>query len=143
MTSDRRPGLEGQPPAPTGPQAAGPAEPRPDVGVPKGVARQGVLSIFRTEPRPAGHARHASEDPTPERPGIRIYAPPVYRHHYDRARWSTRYGDTPTAAYACTCGETDTARGQEAVAALVHDYATHKHFCTGTPAPPTEGRNAA
>jgi hypothetical protein len=111
--------------------------------VPKAVARQGVLSIFRPEPRPAGHARHASEDPTPERPGIRIYAPPVYRHHYDRARWSTQPGDTPTAAYACTCGETGTARGQDAVAALVQDYAAHKHFCTGTPAPPTGGRHAA
>lgn len=144
MTAPAADPLEGQPSAPTGQRAAEPAGRQPVEGVPKGVARQGVLSVFRPEPRPAGHARHAGEDPTPERPGIRIYAPPVYRHHYDGARWSKkRYGDTPSAAYACPCGETGTARGQGAVAALVTEYEAHKHFCTGTPAPETEGRNAA
>ncbi|WP_245235796.1 hypothetical protein [Streptomyces durhamensis] len=105
--------------------------------------RQAVLSALRSEPHPHGHARQDGEDPTPDRPGIRIYAPPVYRHHYDGARWSTRHGDTPTAAYACTCGQTGTARGRDAVAALVADYAAHKHSCTGTSAPHTERRNAA
>jgi hypothetical protein len=109
----------------------------------KSDGRQAVLSVLRSDPHPAGHARHDADDPTPERPGIRIYAPPIYRHRYDGARWSKRYGDTPTAAYACPCGQTDTARGQDDVAALVADYAAHKHFCTGTPAQQYERRNAA
>ncbi|AVV41054.1 hypothetical protein C6376_05975 [Streptomyces sp. P3] len=100
------------------------------VGGPKAAARQGVPIALGT-------------DPTPDRPGIRIYAPPVYRHPYDGARWSKRYGDTPTAAYACPCGHTATATGQQAVADLVADYAAHKHFCTGTPAALTERRTAA
>ncbi|MFE2077280.1 hypothetical protein [Streptomyces misionensis] len=109
----------------------------------KSDGRQAVLSSLRSDPHPTGHARHVADDPTPDRPGLRIYAPPVYRHHYDGARWSKRYGDTPTAAYACPCGHTDTARGQEGVAALVADYAAHKHACTGAPVPHTERRNAA
>ncbi|MFB8771927.1 hypothetical protein [Streptomyces broussonetiae] len=72
-----------------------------------------------------------------------MFAPPVYRHHYDGARWSKRYGNTPTAAYACPCGQTGTATGQHDVAALVAEYDAHKHACTGTPAPHTERRNAA
>ncbi|WP_330339035.1 hypothetical protein [Streptomyces sp. NBC_00557] len=109
----------------------------------KSDGRQAVLSALRSDPHPTGHARHDADEPTPDRPGIRIYAPPVYRHHYDGARWSKRYGDTPTAAYACPCGHTDTARGRDDVAALVADYAAHKHFCTGTPAQHHERRNAA
>lgn len=112
------------------------------VGEPKGAARKGVVTALRSNRFPTAGA-HPSTDPTPERPGIRIYAPPVYRHHYDGARWSTRHGDTPTAAYACPCGHTDWARGAEAVAALVTDYAAHQHVCTGAPAPHTERRNAA
>ncbi|GGU94456.1 hypothetical protein GCM10010260_31950 [Streptomyces filipinensis] len=109
----------------------------------KSDGRQAVLSALRSGPHPTGHARPDGEDPTPDRPGIRIYAPPFYRHHYDGARWSKRYGDTPTAAYACPCGQTGTARGRDDVAALVTDYAAHKHFCTGTPVTHTERRNAA
>ncbi|MGW3148391.1 hypothetical protein ACWDG1_27725 [Streptomyces sp. NPDC001177] len=84
-----------------------------------------------------------SGDPTPERPGIRIYAPPVYRDHWDGARWSKRPGATPTAACACPCGATGTATGADAVTALVRDYAAHTSACTGTPTPLPEGRNAA
>ncbi|MFD8834253.1 hypothetical protein [Streptomyces griseofuscus] len=109
----------------------------------KNDGRQAVLSSLRPDPHPTDHTRHHPDDPTPDRPGIRISAPPVYRHHYDGARWSKRYGDTPTAAYACPCGEMRTARGQDAVAALVTEYAAHKHFCTGTPGTNTERRNAA
>lgn len=127
---------------PAGPHAAPqPVDPAA-VGEPKGAARKGVVTALRSNRFPTAGA-HPSTDPTPERPGIRIYAPPVYRHHYDGARWSTRHGDTPTAAYACPCGHTDRARGAEAVAALVTDYAAHTHFCTGAPAPHTERRNAA
>lgn len=142
MTTSPRPRLEGQPAPTTGPRAAEPSSVRPAVGEPTGAARQGVVTALRSNRFPADGA-HPSDDPTPERPGIRIYAPPVYRHHYDGARWSKRYSDTPTAAYACSCGHTTTARGQDAVTALVTEYAAHKHFCTGTPALGTERRNAA
>jgi len=111
------------------------------VGKPKGAARQGVVTALRPDRFPDAGA-HPSANPTPERPGIRVYAPPVYRHHYDGARWSTRHGNTPTAAYACPCGQTHTARGQDAVAALVVEYAAHRSGCAGTPATP-ERRNAA
>ncbi|MFF7371954.1 hypothetical protein [Streptomyces tricolor] len=93
-------------------------------------------------PHPTGHPHRSADDPTPDRPGIRVYAPPVYRHHYDGARWSKRYGATPTAAYACPCGQTGTARVQDAVAALVADYTAHKRFCNST-SEHTERRNAA
>ncbi|MFC9547094.1 hypothetical protein ACFTXK_21005 [Streptomyces sp. NPDC056956] len=113
------------------------------MGEPKGAARKGVVTALpRTAGRfPADGAR-PSADPTPERPGIRIYAPPVYRHHYDGARWSKRHAGIPTAAYACPCGHTDKARGADAVAALVTEYAAHKHFCQGGSAM-QERRNAA
>ncbi|WP_189710632.1 hypothetical protein [Streptomyces anandii] len=113
------------------------------MGGPKVAARKGVLSALRSDRFQADEARHGTEDPTPDRPGICIYAPPVYRHHYDGARWTKRHGDTPAAAYACTCGQTGTATGPRAVAALVTEYDAHKSACTGTPAPLMEGRDAA
>ncbi|MFE1231707.1 hypothetical protein [Streptomyces sp. NPDC058745] len=99
------------------------------VGAPKGVA-EGVPTALR-------------RDPTPGSPGIRIYAPPVYRHHDDGARWSKRTSDTPSAAYACACGLTRTANGPHTVAALIAEYDAHKTACTGAPVPLTEGRTAA
>ncbi|MER6556212.1 hypothetical protein ABT300_00350 [Streptomyces sp. NPDC001027] len=116
--------------------------PAPECGRRK-AARQGVLSALPAEQRPTGPLRSSAEDPTPDRPGIRICAPPVCRHHYDGARWSKRYSDTPTAAYVCACGQTGAATGQHAVAALVAEYDGHKDVCTGTAAPHTERRNAA
>ncbi|MEV4450013.1 hypothetical protein [Streptomyces mirabilis] len=125
------------------PQSAVQGLPRPSVGEPKGAARQGVISALpRSKRFPADQGHHNSDNPTPDQPGIRIYAPPVYRSHDDGARWSKRHGDTPTAAYACACGQTRTATGAHAVAALVADYGAHKGACTGTP-PLTEGRTAA
>ncbi|WP_263974389.1 DUF2493 domain-containing protein [Streptomyces triticiradicis] len=82
-------------------------------------------------------------DPTPERPGIRIYAPPFYRDHDDGARWSTRTADTPTAAYACPCGQTCTAVGHGSVTVLVTAYEAHKSACTGAPVLLPERRAAA
>ncbi|MEU6947791.1 hypothetical protein ABZ957_21525 [Streptomyces sp. NPDC046316] len=102
------------------------------VGAPKVVA-EGVPSAPLPNPG----------DPTPEQPGIRIQAAPVYRHHYDGARWSKRTDGTPNAAYACACGQTCTATGLNAVAALVAEYDAHKTACTGAPAPHSEGRDAA
>ncbi|MEU1377708.1 hypothetical protein ABZ442_29260 [Streptomyces triculaminicus] len=106
-------------------------------------ARQGVLSALRSDRHPPNHARHSNEDPAPDQPGIRIYAPPVHRSHDDGARWSKRYGATPTAAYACPCGETGTATGEHAVAAMVAEYEVRKLLCTGAPAAPAERRDAA
>ncbi|MFC8200308.1 hypothetical protein ACFUTV_33690 [Streptomyces sp. NPDC057298] len=94
------------------------------------------------KPFPARDAR-GSDNPTPDRPGIRIYAPPLYRSHDDGARWSGRSGDTPTAAYACRCGLTATATGAPDVAALVFAYDAHTSACTGAPTERTQGRNAA
>ncbi|MFG3271324.1 hypothetical protein [Streptomyces luteogriseus] len=110
------------------------------MGEPKGAAREGVVTVL---PRSNRSPARPGADPTPDQPGIRIFAPPVYRHHYDGARWSTRPGALPTAAYACTCGLAGTATGPEGVAALVTEYETHRSTCTGTPAPLPEGRNAA
>ncbi|MEV7500671.1 hypothetical protein [Streptomyces sp. NPDC093018] len=143
MNAPSRPSLKSVTPTPGQPRAAEQAVPRAAVGEPKGAARQGVRNTLLPDPHPTDHTGHDAEDPTPERPGIRISAPPVYRHHYDGARWAKRYDGTPTAAYACPCGQTRTARGQDAVAALVTEYAAHKHFCTGTPAPDADERAAA
>ncbi|WP_121702983.1 hypothetical protein [Streptomyces sp. E5N298] len=108
------------------------------MGEPKGAARKGVVTALfpnRSQIRPEG-------DPTPDAPGIRIFAPPVYRHHYDGARWSTCPGARPSAAYACRCGQTGTATGPENVAALVAEYNVHQSACPGPLAAP-EGRDAA
>jgi transposase len=109
------------------------------VGEPKGAARKGVVTALfpnRSTARPGGN-------PTLDAPGIRIFAPPVYRHHYDGARWSTRPGALPTAAYACRCGQTGSATGPEKVAALVAEFDAHRSTCTGAPAATSEGRAAA
>ncbi|MFE7435986.1 hypothetical protein ACFU78_23640 [Streptomyces tendae] len=109
------------------------------MGEPKSAARKGVVTALfpnRSTVRPG-------VDPTPDAPGIRVFAPPVYRHHYDGARWSTRPGALPTAAYACRCGQTGTATGLAAVAALVTEYDAHRSACTGAPVPSCEGRHAA
>ncbi|MFJ6558573.1 hypothetical protein ACIQMV_01695 [Streptomyces sp. NPDC091412] len=143
MSTPPRPRLKSITTAPDGPDVAEPAAPPAAVGEPEGVARQGVRTALRSDRYRTDEARHGTDDATPDRPGIRIYAPPVYRDHWDGARWSKRYGDTPTAAYACACGQTGTATGPRAVAALVTEYAAHKSACTGKPAVPAEGRAAA
>ncbi|MFE8944022.1 hypothetical protein [Streptomyces sp. NPDC007856] len=142
MTAPAALPLEGQPPAPTDPQAAPQAVDTAAVGEPKSAARKGVVTALRSERFRNDEARYGTDDPTPERPGIRIYAPPVYRHHWDGARWSKRHGDTPTAAYACPCGQTRTATGPRNVAALVSEYDAHKSGCTQATTP-QERRAAA
>ncbi|MET9434418.1 hypothetical protein [Streptomyces sp. NPDC006551] len=139
MTAPTPPALDCPTSTPTGPHAAPQPVDTAAVGEPKGAARKGVVTALR----PNRSAARASADPTPDTPGIRIFAPPVYRHHYDGTRWSTRHGALPTAAYACACGLTGTATGPGAVAALIAEYDAHRSTCTGTPAPPTEGRHAA
>lgn len=142
MTTPNRPRLEGQPTPTTGPTAAGPAAPPAAVGEPKGAARKGVVSALPRSKQFSTDDARGTANPTPDRPGLRIYAPPVYRHHWDGARWSKRHGDIPTAAYACPCGQTRTTTGPDAVAALVSEYAAHTSGCTGTPTT-LERRNAA
>ncbi|WP_406517565.1 hypothetical protein [Streptomyces sp. NBC_00134] len=83
-------------------------------------ARQDTLRTCAPPPSP---------DPTPAQPGIRISAAPIYRHHDDRARWYLQTATAPTAACACRCGYTDTARGAEAVAALATSYKEHRAAC--------------
>ncbi|MEU0165488.1 hypothetical protein ABZ214_08540 [Streptomyces iakyrus] len=111
----------------------------PGVGEPTSAARQGVVTALRSNRSTA----RPGVDPTQDAPGIRIFAPPVYRHHYDGARWSTRPGALPTAAYACRCGQTGTATDPDDVAALVSEYDAHRSACTGAPAATPEGRAAA
>ncbi|MEU3234606.1 hypothetical protein ACFYNH_13925 [Streptomyces anthocyanicus] len=146
MSTPRCPSLKSITPTPPGPEAAPQPVDTSAVGEPKGAARKGVVTALlsnRSQIRPEA-------DPTPDAPGIRIFAPPVYRHHYDGARWSTRAGALstragalPSAAYACRCGLTGAATGPAAVAALVNEYDAHRSACTGMPVPPCEGRHAA
>ncbi|MGW1324539.1 hypothetical protein ACWD64_18595 [Streptomyces antibioticus] len=140
MTAPAPPSLDCSTTTPTGLNAAPQPVDTAAVGEPKGAARKGVVSAL---PRWNRSPARPGVDPTPDAPGIRVYAPPVYRHHYDGARWSTRPGALPAAAYACGCGLTGTATGPDAVAALVTEYDAHRSACTGTPAPHTERRNAA
>lgn len=142
MSTPPPPPLEGQQTAPTGPHAAQQIPPRPAVGARKGVAEGVPTALPRPKRFPADRGHH-SGNPTPEQPGIRIYAPPLYRSHDDRARWWKQNGDTPNAAYACACGQTGTARGAANVAALAAEYADHKAACTGTPASQLERRAAS
>lgn len=107
------------------------------------VVAVGVLSSVRSGTFRSDEARHSTPDPTPDQPGIRIYAPPLYRHHRDGSRWSKRPGDTPNAAYACTCGQTGTATGAPNVAALAFEYAAHRSACEQAPAALSERRHAA
>ncbi|MFC5213902.1 hypothetical protein [Streptomyces coerulescens] len=142
MSTPPRPPLKSVTHTPSGPPVAPQPVDMSAVGEPKGAARKGVVTALRSKGfRPSDIRPDA--DPTPEQPGIRIYAPPVYRHHYDGARWSKRQGDTPNAAYACRCGQAGRARGRDSVAALVYEYAAHTSGCTGTPAASMEGRVAA
>ncbi|MGW3634181.1 hypothetical protein ACWD7F_29205 [Streptomyces sp. NPDC005122] len=136
MSDRRHPPLKSITTAPDRPPAAPQPVDTAAVGEPKGAARQGVRKSPDPHPSDTGN-------PTPDCPGIRISAPPVYRHPNDGGRWSKRYGSTPNAAYACPCGQTHTATGALAVAALVADYDAHRSVCTGTPTPLAEGRTAA
>ncbi|MGY4925318.1 hypothetical protein [Streptomyces sp. 900105755] len=137
MSPRSRPLLKSITTATAGPSAARPAGPPPAVGEPKGAA-EGVVAALRSD-----RQMPAPGDPTPERPGIQIYAPPVYRDHYDGARWSKRYGDTPRVAYACPCGLVNTATGPRTVPALIVEYEVHKQVCDGTPTPDMDERTAA
>ncbi|MFD9430637.1 hypothetical protein [Streptomyces sp. NPDC060002] len=144
MSAHPRPSLKSITGTPDGPDAARWTAPRTGVGEPKDAPRKGVITALCPDRSPAPEADPGpSTDPTPDQPGIRIYAPPIYRDHNDGARWSKRYGDFPNAAYACACGKTGTAAGPRRVAALIDEYTAHKTTCAGAPAGLPEGRAAA
>ncbi|MEU6481455.1 hypothetical protein ABZ858_32200 [Streptomyces sp. NPDC047017] len=103
---------------PDGPRAAAPAMPRPVVGVPEGVARQGVPTAVRPDPRP-GDGRYPVA-------WLRISAP---------------YGATPTATSRCLCGWDRSAIGHTRVLALIDAHTAHRGTCPLRT--PQEGRAAA
>ncbi|MEW2133353.1 hypothetical protein [Streptomyces sp. NPDC005435] len=142
MTGPNSPLLDCPSPTTTERRAAPQAVDPTAVGEPKGAARKGVVTALRSKKFTASDL-YTSPDPTPDRPGIRVFAPPVYRDHGDGARWSTREGSPPSAAYACRCGQTGTARGARRVAALVAEYDAHTSACAGAPKTTPERRAVA
>lgn len=78
-------------------------------------------------------------NPTPKKPGIRIWAPsaderaPGYPTSPSWLEVSNevpkQLGDRPHAAYACGCGQTAEANGTAAVKALVETYGRHQKAC--------------
>lgn len=78
-------------------------------------------------------------NPTPNDPGLRVYAPaaderaPGYPTSPSWLEVSNTApdgpGDIPNAAYACRCGKTAHARGTTSVRALTADYTNHKKAC--------------
>ncbi|MGI5356189.1 hypothetical protein ACQI4E_12905 [Streptomyces sp. CA-252508] len=84
------------------------------VGAPKGVA-EGVLS--GSDPQPTTAPRVVGF--------LRISAP--------------AWGGTPNATSFCSCGRYETARGENAVAALVAAHTAHRTMCPLQ----TDGRTAA
>ncbi|WP_320782270.1 hypothetical protein [Streptomyces sp. CRN 30] len=105
-------------PAPTGPRTARPAAAPAAVGEPEDVARQGVLSALRPDPRPTDGRYPVA--------WLTIVAP---------------YGATPTATSQCQCGRDRSATGPAEVLALITDHHTHRTACPLRT--PQEGRAAA
>ncbi len=126
MNTRRRPLLEGQPEGPNGLRTATePSVPTTDGG-PKVVARQGVLSSLRPDPRP----------PTPPGPVRQVVV------SWLRVTCPDRRGGTPTAESWCRCGWHRTAAGRTNVMRLQTLHAHHRNTCPLTH-PTTEGRPAA
>jgi hypothetical protein len=79
--------------------------------------------------------------PTPESPGLRIYAPaaderaPGYPASPSWLEVSNHVpegpGDTPHASYVCHCGKSAQASGQSGVRAVVSSYEKHAKACGG------------
>jgi hypothetical protein len=72
-------------------------------------------------------------EPTPARPGLRVFAPSHPRQPY--AGWSP---SIPTAAAACRCGKQATAAGADQVAALVAAWSAHVDACESRPERPCQ-----
>jgi hypothetical protein len=112
------PPTKSQTPASHGPLAARAAAPVTPVGVPKVVARTGVPSALRSDPRPADSRC------------------PVAWLHIAAPRDAT-----PTATSRCACGRDRSAIGHGRVLALIEDHTAHRNACPLRT--PQEGRAAA
>ncbi|MEU9498178.1 hypothetical protein [Streptomyces sp. NPDC048196] len=109
MSTQPPPPLEGQPASTTAPCSAEPARTPFDSGAPKGVARQGVLSALRPDPRqPAQPAAELVFY------GLHIIAEPEWRI---------------AVTAACPCGFRRQVRGRAKVAQTIEDYTRHKETC--------------
>ncbi|MFF2364906.1 hypothetical protein ACFVU0_19765 [Streptomyces sp. NPDC058122] len=83
--------------------------------------------------------RKDNANPTPQSPGLRIYAPsaderaPGYPASPSHLELSNNVpqtlGDTPSASYACHCGATDEASGVRGVQAVVKGWNDHGRAC--------------
>ncbi len=126
MTTES-PRLKSLTPTPGQPRPAEPAATPADHGAPKVVARQGVLSSVRPDPRP-------TTPPGPERlfvaSWIRVTAP-------------ARRGGTPTGESWCRCGWHRTAAGHTNVMRLQTLHAHHRDTACPITHPATEGKTAA
>nr|WP_239115858.1 hypothetical protein [Streptomyces sp. SID8499] len=118
MSDHPRPLLKSITPTPDRVSAAEPAAPMTAVGEPKGVARQGVPTALRPDPRPADGCYPVA--------WLTISAP---------------RGATPTATSRCLCGWDRSAVGQRRVLALITDHTSHRAACPLRT--PQEGRAAA
>ncbi|MEU5092110.1 hypothetical protein [Streptomyces sp. NPDC021356] len=118
MNPRPRPCLKSITPTPDRPRPAAPAKPRTSVGEPEGVARQGVPTALRPDPR-TGDGRYPIA-------WLTISAP---------------RGATPTATSRCLCGWDRSAVGQRRVLALIDAHTAHRDTCPLRT--PQEGRAAA
>jgi hypothetical protein len=118
MNTPPRPSLKSITPPPDGPPVAQPDAAHAAVGEPKGVARQGVPTALRSDPRP-GDGRH-----------------PVAWLHIAAPR-----GATPTGTSRCACGWDRSAVGHARVRALIDAHTGHRDTCPLRN--PQEGRAAA
>ncbi|MBA4866695.1 hypothetical protein H1V43_36445 [Streptomyces sp. PSKA54] len=106
MSTPPRPPLKSLPATPTGPRAAAQAAPGLAVGEPKDVARKGVPSVLRPDPR-QGDGRYPVA-------WLCICAP---------------RGAVPTATSKCLCGRDRSAIGHTKVLALIEDHTAHRDAC--------------
>ncbi|MFJ3672257.1 hypothetical protein ACIPSE_37955 [Streptomyces sp. NPDC090106] len=118
MSTPPRPSLKSIPgtpdDSPDAQQTAGPST----VGVPEGVAREGVPIAVGSDPRP-GDGRYVVAM-------LHIVAP---------------HGVTPSATSTCECGRNRRVSGARRVLALIADHADHPARCPLRT--PQEGRTAA
>jgi len=117
MSTPPRLPLEGQPATPTNPHAADPGTPPAVMGVPKVVAREGVLSAaLRSDPN--------TVIVTGIWPGLQV-----------------QFTSPPVADWLCSCGHHERARGKAAVIELT--TRVRVGHCPHRTTPTQEGRAAA
>ncbi len=119
-TTEPRPALKSLTPTPDQPRPAEPAGTTSGRGAPKVAARQGVPSAGRPDPQHSNGPRVIG--------WLHIQLPTSWRK-------------VPRAVSHCDCGRHVTARGHDAVVALIAAHAEHRALCTLHTAP--ERRQAA